>query len=456
MGEQAAIDKKATKGDLTQGNVAKKLIVFAIPIAIANLVQSLYNLADMAIVGQYLGSTGMSAVTMGGLIINVVQAIIFGLSNGGTVFMGQLFGAKKADQINNVVGTMITAYGALALIMTGIVFGFGKMIFVGMKVPQEAFNDAVTYLFIYSAGTIFVYLYNILAAALRSIGKTTPSMVAVIVSAVLNVGLNFLFIGPLKWGVAGAAIATIISQLVSVIIMVYYVKKYKLFDFKLKALKIDWKILKVIVKIGLPQAMQFALTVTSYLLISGFVNQYGVAASAASGATSKIWSFAVLPAQAIQMGMMTLTAQNIACEKVDRIKKGLIVGMIIAFVCAGLFWGAAQLFPTQMLSIFTSDVEVMIVGQKYFQILLTSAIFESLMFCMFGVIQGSGHTLYSFMCAVISAIVVRLALVWAFDSFTSLGFEGIAWAYVAAPAASGLAALIFILTGKWKKSKVRV
>lgn len=456
MGEQGTVNKKALRGDLTEGSVAKKLIVFAIPIAIANLVQSLYNLADMAVVGQYLGSTGMSAVTMGGLIINVVQAIIFGLSNGGTVFMGQLFGAKKTDQINNVVGTMFTAYGALSLIMTGIVFIFGRMIFTAMKVPQEAFEDAVTYLFIYVAGTIFVYLYNILAAGLRAVGKTTPSMVAVIVTAILNVGLNILFIGPLKMGVAGAAIATIISQLASVVIMVYYCKKYKVFDFKLPSFKIDWKVLKIIFKIGLPQALQFALTVTSYLLISGFVNQYGVAASAASGATSKIWSFAVLPAQAIQMGMMTLTAQNIACGKIDRIKKGLGVGLVIAFIFAGLFWGAAQLFPKQMLSVFTTDMGVIDVGTKYFQILLTSSIFESLMFCMFGVIQGSGHTLYSFLCAVISAIVVRLTLVWIFDAYTTLGFEGIAWAYVCAPAASGLAALIFILTGKWKKSKVRV
>lgn len=450
------LQKKAARGDLTQGSVGKKLVLFAIPLAIASLVQALYNLADMAIVGHFIGSVGMSAVTMGGLIINVVLAIANGLSNGGTVFMGQLFGAKKTDKIKDVAGTMLTGYGALAIIVTILILFIGKPLLTAMKTPSESFDEAVTYLLIYVSGTIFVYIYNILASILRAVGKTTPSMVAVIVTAVLNVVLDFLFVGPFHMGVSGAAIATIISQCVSMIIMVFYVKQSGLFDFKIKSFRIDWDLMKVVFKIGFPQALQFGLTVCSYLFISGFVNQYGVFASAASGATSKIWSFEVLPAQAIQMAMMTLTAQNLPRGNIDRIKKGLIIGMIIAFCFSGVFWGAAQLFPQAMLSVFTTDANVISIGTRYFQILLTSGIFESLMFCMFGVIQGSGHTVYTFFCAILSAIVVRISLVWIFDSFTTLGFNGIAIAYVCAPAASGLAALIYVLTGKWKKSKVRL
>ena len=448
--------KKAAKGDLTQGSVPKKLIAFAIPLAIASLVQALYNLADMSIVGHFVGSAGMSAVTMGGLIINVVFAVVNGLANGGSIFMGQLFGAKKQDLIKNVIGTMLTGFGILALVVTGLMLGFERLIFQAMKAPSESYELAVTYLAIYMCGTIFVYLYNVLAASLRAVGKTTPSMVAVVVTAALNVVLDILFVGPLKMGVAGAALATIISQCISMIIIAIYVKKTGRFDFKFRSFRIDWNLLKTVVKIGLPQAMQFGLTVLSYLFISGFVNQYGVYASAASGATSKIWTFEVLPAQSVQMAMMTLTAQNIAAGKLDRIKKGLFVALGIAFVCAGIFWLAAQLFPEAMLSIFTSDQGVIDIGTRYLQILLTSGIFESLMFCLFGVIAGSGHTVYTFFCAVLSAIVVRISLVWIFDSFTTLGFNGIAWAYVCAPVASGLAALIFVLSGKWKKSRIRV
>ncbi|MBR5931947.1 MAG: MATE family efflux transporter [Lachnospiraceae bacterium] len=454
--KEEIVNKRAAKGDMTEGSVGKKLVAFAIPLAIASLVQALYNLADMSIVGHFVGSAGMSAVTMGGLIINVVFAVINGLSNGGAIFMGQLYGARKQDQIKNVIGTMLTGYAILAVIVTGLIIGFERLIFTAMKAPAESKEMAVTYLAIYMAGTIFVYIYNVLAASLRAVGKTTPAMVAVVVTAALNVVLDLLFVGPLKMGVAGAALATIISQCISMIIIAVYVKKTGLFDFRIKSFGIDWKLFKTVFKIGLPQACQFGLTVMSYLLISGFVNQYGVFASAASGATSKIWSFEVLPAQSVQMAVMTLTAQNIARGKIDRIKKGLLIAMAIAFVSAGLFWGASQLFPEAMLGIFTSDQGVIDIGTRYLQILLGSGIFESLMFCLFGVIAGSGNTLYNFLCAVLSAIVVRFSLVWIFDHFTTLGFNGIAWAYVCAPIASGLAALIFVLSGKWKTSKIRL
>ena len=454
--KEAIIKKKAAKGDMTEGNVAKKLIAFAIPVAIASLVQALYNLADMSIVGHFVGSAGMSAVTMGGLIINVVFAIVNGLANGGAIFMGQLFGARKQDQIKPVIGTMLTGYAILALIVTGLILGFERLIFQAMKAPKESYEMAVTYLGIYIAGTIFVYMYNVLAASLRAVGKTTPSMVAVVVTAALNVLLDLLFVGPLKMGVAGAALATIISQCISMIIIGIYVKKTGLFDFKIKSFGINWKLLKTVVKIGLPQACQFGLTVMSYVLISGFVNQYGVFASAASGATSKIWSFEVLPAQAVQMAMMTLTAQNIACGKIDRIKRGLLVALAIGFVCAGLFWGASQLFPEAMLGIFTTDPEVIAIGSEYLKILTISYMIESLMFCLYGIITGGGHTYYVFGCAILSAFIIRFTFSWIFSSFTSLGLMGIGWAYVLAPACSGLAALIFILTGKWKKNRVKV
>lgn len=444
------------KGDFTQGSVGKKLIAFAIPLAIASFVQALYNLADMAIVGHFIGSAGMSAVTMGGLVANVVLSVSNGLSNGGTIYMGQLFGAGKKDQIKTALGSMLTGYTILALIITGIILGFGRMLLSALKTPQESFELAVTYLMIYIAGTVFVYIFNVLAAALRAIGKTMPTMVAVIVTALLNVLLDLLFVGPLKMGVAGAALATIISQFLSVIILAVYVKKTELFDFRPASLKINWSMFKTIIKIGFPQALQFGLTTMSFLFISGFVNQYGVYASAVSGATTKIWTFEIIPAQAVQMTMTTLTAQNIACGKLDRIKKGLFISMGIAFAFAAIFWLAALLFPEGMLSIFTSDTEVISYGIRYFQIFLISGIVESLMFCLYGVIGGSGYTLFLFFCAIISAVVIRVSFVWVFDSFTDLGFTGIALAYVLAPAASGLAALIFVLSGKWKQSKIKV
>lgn len=456
MAEEVSSVKKNNKGDMTEGSVAKKLIAFSVPLAIGILVQAIYNLADMSIVGHFIGAAGMSAVTMGGLVTNVVLGIINGLSNGGSIYLAQLFGAKKHDQLKYVIGTMVTGYGILALIVTGLVIGLARPILRAIRTPEEAFESAVVYLIIYIAGTIFVYIYNVLAASLRGIGKTMPSMMAVVVTAVLNILLDLLFVGPLKMGVMGAAIATIISQFISMVILIVYVRKTELFSFQPKLLKIDWAILKQAVKIGIPQALQFTLTSMSFLLIGGFVNQYGVNASAASGAVSKIWTFEILPSSAIQMGMTTLTAQNIVSGKLDRIKKGLFVALTIAIIYSGLFWGAGQLFPEAMLSVFTSDAGVIEVGTRYLQIFLLSGVSESIMFCFFGIIAGSGHTMFTFLCALISALFVRLSMVWIFDAFTSLGFIGIAWAYVIAPAVACVVAVVYVASGKWKKSGIKV
>lgn len=450
------MNEKKAMSDLTVGSVGKKLVVFAIPLAIANLVQGVYNLADMAIVGHFAGASGMSAVTMGGLTINVVLSLIMGLSNGAGIFIGQLYGAGKKDQIPRVIGTILIAYSALALLFTAVLLVFGKTILQALKTPEKALEQAILYLSIYVCGTIFVYIYNGFAAALRGLGKTMPAMVAVISTALLNILLDYLFVGPLHMGVAGAAIATIVSQCISVIIIAFFAKKEGIFALRKDTFRMDWKTLGIALKIGIPQALQFGLTSLSFLFISGFVNQYDVAASAASGATSKVWTFEIIPSQSIQMALTTLTAQNIACGKLDRIRRGFFISAIIAFLFSIVFWGLGNLFPEAILSIFTLDKEVIEVGVPYLKIFLISGVVESVMFCCYGLISGSGHTFFTFICAILSAIVVRVAFVWIFDSFTDFGFLGIAWAYVFAPVASLIAALSFVISGKWKKSTIQL
>ncbi len=452
--ERANMD--AVKGDMTVGSVGRKLVAFAIPIAITNLIQALYNMADMSIVGHFVGSAGMSAVTMGGLVVNVVLAVVTGFSNGGSVYIGQLFGAGRKDKIQTVIGTMLTSFAILAVVMTGILIAVTGPMLRGLKTPDESLSMAVSYLTIYLAGTIFVFIFNIQAAALRAIGKSTPAMVAVGVTAAINILLDYVFVGPLKTGVSGAAAATVISQFLSVMIIGLYIKKEGLFDFKIRSFAIDREELKVLIRIGLPTAMQFGLTSVSFLFISGFVNQYGVCASAASGATSKIWMFEIISGQSVQMALLTLTAQNIAKKNYARIRQGLIIGIIIGVVCSGLFWAAGQFFPSQMLSVFTSDRNVIDIGIRYFQIFMISGVVECVMFCFYGVISGSGHTFFTFICAVISAIVVRITFVWVFDAFTDLGFNGIAWAYVCAPCASLMAAAGYYFSGRWKKSRIKL
>ena len=442
--------------DLTVGNVALKTIGFAVPIIITNLLQALYNIADMAIVGHFIGSAGMSAVNIGGQVTMIILVFCQGVSNGGGILVSNLFGAKKKELIPKVVGTMLSFFFLLALFFIVLVLALGVPILKGLDTPPEAFAWTKTYLFICIAGTVFIYFYNVLAAVLRGIGESFRPMIFVAITVALNIGLDALFVGPMHMGVAGAALATIVSQFISMCMAIWYVRKLGLFDFRLPSFKIDREFLKVTLKIGIPQGLQFALTNISFLLIMGFINPYGVAASAATGAVTKIGTFAVLPAQALMTGLITMTAQNIPVKQYQRILKSMFVSMGISLLFTGFIFLLAHLIPEAMLGIFTTDPEVIAIGSEYLKILTISYMIESLMFCLYGIITGGGHTYYVFGCAILSAFIIRFTFSWIFSSFTSLGLMGIGWAYVLAPACSGLAALIFILTGKWKKNRVKV
>ena len=449
-------EKARGMNDLTVGNVAVKTIAFAIPIIVTNLLQALYNIADMAIIGRYIGSAGMSAVNIGGQVTMIILVFAIGVSNGGGIIIGQLFGSGKKDKIPSVIGTMLSFFFLMALFFMILIFVLGVPILKGLDTPPEAYEGTKTYLFICLAGTIFIYFYNVLAAVLRSVGESVRPMLFVLITVILNIGLDILFVGPMHMGVAGAALATILSQLISMCMAVWYVKRIGLFDFRIKSFRIEKDTLKLMLKIGIPNGLQFGLTNISFLLIMGFINQYGVNASAATGAVTKIGTFAVLPAQALMTALISFTAQHIPQQKFKRVIQSMLVAMVISLCFTGLIFLLAHTIPDKMLGIFTTDAAVIQTGSDYLKILTISYMIESVMFCMYGVISGSGNTYYTFGCAILSAFIVRLLFTWIFTSFTDMGLLGIGWAYVLAPAASGLAAAIFLLTGKWKKSKMRV
>ncbi len=442
--------------DLTVGNVGLKTIGFAIPIIITNLLQALYNIADMAIVGRYIGPSGMSAINIGGQVTMIILVFAQGVTNGGNIIISQLFGGKKKEIIPKVVGTMLGTFFFMALIFIVVVLALGTPILNGLDTPPEAYEGARSYLFICMAGTIFIYFYNVLAAALRGIGESVKPMIFVAITVALNIGLDILFVGPFQMGVSGAAIATILTQFISMVIAIWYVKKIGLFDFRLSSFKIDKGFFKTMLKIGVPQGLQFGLTNISFLLIMGFINKYGVDASAATGAVTKIGTFAVLPAQALMTALITLTAQNIPVKNYKRILQSMLVSMGVSLVFTGAIFAFAHISPATMLGIFTSDATVINIGSDYLKILTISYMIESVMFCMYGVISGAGHTYYTFGCAILSAFIVRFTFAWIFTTFTSMGLLGIGWAYVMAPTSAGLAAFIFLLTGKWKKNRVKV
>lgn len=442
--------------DLTTGSVAGKLYRFALPIIFTNLLQAIYNVVDMIIVGRFLGSPGMTAVTVGGQITMIVFVIINAYSNAESVLVGQLVGAGNEKEIPKVVNsTLIFALIIGAILMVGII-GLSNPLLHGMNVPEEAFAGTRSYLIIYIAGTFFVYIYNVLYGLLRGIGESMAPMVFAIISTIVNVVLDILFVGVFPLGAGGAALATILSQALSMILMILFVRrKVTVFRFSRKEFRIVKERLGQLIKVGLPQMCQFVLTNISFVLISALINSYGVEASAAAGASNRIYNFVILIGQAMMAAIITLTAQNLPNKNYKRIRQGLGYGVLLTTVIGVILWIFCQVFPAQLLGAFTTEQAVIDIGVPFVRILVFAFLLENIMFCFFGILTGAGYTHITMICALSSAFLVRFAFSYVLSLNTPLGFNGIALAYVLAPCLALSIAGLYTLSGRWKRPRIR-
>ena len=442
---------------LVEGSAGKKLIAFSAPIILANLIQAIYGIVDMVVVGQYIGSSGMSAVSMGAQITSVVLVTANGLANGGTVIAAQLFGKGAQKELPRLTGTLTSFFAIVAIIVTALLMCFSRPILAAINTPEVAFEQAVTYFLICICGTIFVCCYNGLSYILRGIGNSTAPMVIVIFTVILNAILDILLVAVIPMGVAGAALATVFSQFVSLLLTAIYIKKKtEIFDFRLSSFRIHKHFLSLIIKIGLPQSIQLFFATFSFVLLSGIINIYGVNASAAAGAAAKIQSLAHLPAQGVMAGLISLSAQNLAAGKSKRVMQGLGTGMVFAGALSLVVCLLCMAFPTQAYSIFTTDESVIAEGIDYLRLMSVSFVVEGVMFCLFGVVTGSGYTPITMCCGILSAFVIRYASAYLLCNVFSMGFLGVALSFNIAPIPAITICLVFLLTGKWKTPRVQI
>lgn len=445
------------KPDLLHGNLWKSMLVFSIPLVITNLLQAIYNIVDMIIVGRFAGATGLAAVGNGGQVTMLILSIVMGLANGGVVLAAQMLGAKKSDRISNVMGTLCVAFAIVAIVITVVVFLLANHILHAMDTPPEAYAQTLNYLRICVIGTVFIYLYNVMAALLRGVGESVIPMILIIVTAALNIVLDLILVGVCDMSATGAAIATLISQIVCcVLVFPLAGRKYAFFNLKNVRFKIDGGILKSALKIGFPQAIQFTLTNISFILVLALVNHYGNTAAAVSASVTRLSSFAVLAGQAVMGAIIAMSGQNIGAGQYDRAKKGMLIGIVYALPLAVVFFLLSEFIPETMLHIFTTDQAVLAMGGPYLRIFAWSFLIETIMFCLFGLLIGAGYTHVTLSCAIINAFAVRYALARILSTVTPLGFLGIALAYPFAPLCSCIIVGTFILTGRWKKSRVNL
>ena len=448
--------KSVKQTDILTGSIPKQLLLFFLPIWFGTLFQQLYNTADTLIVGNFVGTNALAAVGATGPFVNLLVGLFVGLCSGAGVVIAQSWGAHDPDAVDRQVHTALVLSAAVGALLTvlGLVTAAPMMRLLGT--PDEILPDAALYLRIYFLGMIPQMLYNMGTNILRAIGDSKRPLIFVAIACVVNVGLDLLMVGPWQMGAAGAALATIISQGISVLLCAGYLGTHGfIFDFKPSSFKIHGDKVKLLIKIGLPSSVQSFVTNLSFLMMTAIVNGFGVAASAAVAVCGKFNSFGIMPALAMSSSVSSLAAQNIGAGKYDRAVEALKVGLKISVVIGIAVFAFTQLCPQLILEMFNAEPAVIDYGVTYLRAFCFDYLIVPFVFCINGLMLGAGHSMFSLVNNMLSAILLRVPVAY-FVSKTSLGLAGVGAAAPAASLASLIVGVWFFLSGRWKKNSTGI
>jgi len=441
--------------NLTEGTVTRQLIRFCLPFLLSNFLQAMYNVTDTLVVSWFAGPNSVSGVSIGGQITLISMNFAIGFTIGGTVLISQFFGAGKRNEMSRTIGTMFTALAILAVIITTIVIIFAKPLLRLVNTPEEAFDEAWRYLLICMAGMVFTFGYNAVAAILRGMGDSKNPLYFVLVAGVVNIFFDVLFVKAFNWGAIGVAVATIMSQALSLALAVIYLKRNKfVFDFKLSNFRIETLHLKQLLKIGLPNSIQNVVVGTSFLVMMTLVNGFGVNASAAMGIVGKFNGFAILPAIAMSASIASMAAQNIGAGKHDRASATMRSGIILALPIGVLFFLIAFIAPEAIMRVFTRETDVIENGIKYIQTFSLDYLLVAFLFGLNGLLMGAGMTTVTMINGMLSSLLLRIPFACFFGFVLDMGLPGIGLAAPTATVGGIIVVFAVYKTGKWKEKKL--
>ena len=446
--------QKSHVKDFTRGNIPQQLVVFAWPLFLSNLLQVVYNMVDMIIVGNVLGKVGISAVSVGGDVTHFLTFIAMGFSSAGQVLIARYIGAKQQDKIGRFVGTMTGFLMVCAVVISCIALLLRHNILQWMNTPVEAYDGALAYSCISMVGLAFIYGYNIVSAILRGMGDSKHPFVFISIAAIMNLVLDIAFVMGLNMGAGGAALATVISQAVSFISCTVFLSKHRE-QFSLNIVvkdfvRWDGEMLASLIKLGAPMAIKSASVQVSKLFVNSWINSYGVAVSAFAGIANKVSSIANLISNALNTAGSTMVGQNIAAAEYDRVKKILkslaCITLSIAAIISVVIW----LFPQQIFGIFTSDEAVLEISLHYVPIAVLLFFGAACRSVMNALINGSGHYKINFATAILDGIVMRIGLAVLFGLALGMKHYGFWLGDALAGFTPFFIGLWFYFTGRWK------
>lgn len=400
------------KSDFTQGSILKKLIPFMIPILGALVLQAAYGAVDLLVVGRFGSTTGLSAVSTGSQILNLVTFVITQLAMGITVLIARYIGEKSTGQIGQLLGGAVTVFAIVSAVLFVVMVFFAKPLAVLMQAPQEAISLTTVYVRICGGGIFFIVAYNVLAAIFRGLGDSRSPLIFVAVACVVNIIGDLILVAGFHLDAAGAAIATVAAQAVSVVLAIVLLKKK---DLKFGIQKKDFRIngqCKRFLKVGLPLALQEFLTQMSFLALCAFVNKLGLEASSGYGVACKIVNFAMLVPSSLMQSMASFVSQNVGAGKPDRAKKSMFTGMGLGVIVGVVVFICVWCFGDVLTSVFTTDTAVIQKGTEYLRGFAPETIVTAVLFSMVGFFNGYEKTVWVMIQGLVQTLLVRLPLAY--------------------------------------------
>ncbi len=443
------------KRDLTEGSIPKNLIRFCFPVFLSALLQALYGSADAVIVGRFSALGDITGVTQGSQCMNIVTQGISGISTGGCVLIAQYLGARKQEDADKTISTVFTLF-----LVTGLFLAVSMQFLNGalaslLRINRAAVPAFKAYMRICEAGIPFIFLYNCISAVLQALGDSRHPLVFVGISCTLNIVLDLVLIAGFGLGAEGAAAATVFAQMVSVVLSVAFLRRRRFsFDFKPASFRLYRDKAGQILKLGTPYAVQRVLVYTSFTAISGLANVYGLEAGSAAGIVAKVNTFATIPFSAFNVGVATICAQCCGRKDIRRATRAMLTGLLLCLISGGLLFALCQLYPRTVLSLFTTNADLIEIGVPFLRGYSWEYIIMPFTWSIHGLYAGCGHTVIPSFDGIMASVVFRTPLALFFSQTVGMGYGGISFGASMAVFGAVIFAWPIFFSGIWKRKNL--
>ena len=445
--------KNALIRDLTRGSVPKTLFTFSLPLFLSGLLQMVYNMVDMIVVGNFVGTEGLSAVSIGGEVLMLITFVAMGFSNAGQILISRHVGAKRHDLVGEMVGTLFTLLEGLALIIMVIFLFTYKGIIHWLNTPEEILDYTRDYCIICVWGVVFIYGYNLVSAILRGMGDSKHPFIFIAIASVINVILDILFVGPLGMGPGGAALATVIGQAVSFLFalrLLYRNRAQIHFDFHPRHFRISKNVIRPLLSLGIPMVIQSAAITFSMLFVNSYINTYGTVAVAVTGVARKLENMIGVVSQAISSAGGAMVSQALGAGKTERVPKVVGHAMWIVAIPAAVFAVITLFRPEWLFGLFSQDPAVLAMAISYIPIAMIQYLGCVLRPPNFALINGSGNSKLNLAVALLDGIFTRIGLSLLLGVTFGMGIRGFWYGNALSGLVPFLIGTVYLFSGKWK------